>query len=117
MMSSIEELDKQIEALKIKRTKQLQKTHTTCKHPLDQVIEGKYEDLGWLGVHRPIRVCKACGYAEEGWGSGYWKLPNNYSIPQLDRDEAWKYVKKFHSQKDMYKLKYPERFDADGNEL
>lgn len=117
MMSSIEKLDKQIEALKAKRKKQLQKTHTTCKHPIDEVVDGKYRD-GYFGATPPFRVCKLCGYAEEGWNCGYWKLhKNKYDIPQLDHDDAWKYVKEFHSQDDMYKLQYPERFDADGNEL
>lgn len=111
----LEQLDKKIAT----RKTLIKDLHKVCKHPFEQIIECAYRDKGWLGCDRPFRVCKACGYAEEGWGCGYWKLaPRVYEgIPTLGRDQAFKYVLRYHSQDDMYKLKYPERFDKDGNEL
>jgi hypothetical protein len=96
----------------VQRQKALAKLHAGCKHPVSEILEGRYEPESTYAYAKPeFRVCKLCGYAEEGWGSGFWKLARGIydGIPQLSRDEAFKYVLKFHTQDDLYKLKYPDR--------
>lgn len=71
-----------------------------CPHPKEDIIEGdmhRGSTYGGCGVHvstsqPPFRVCRRCGYAEEGWGCGYWKITKDYSVPTLPREEAWKIV-------------------------
>ncbi len=46
-----------------------------CSHPSDGCVEGEYEPgTGWGYARPPFAVCTACGYAEVGWGCGYWRL-------------------------------------------
>ena len=42
-------------------------------------------------VGRPFRVCRDCGYAEEGWGSGYSFLDGNAEM--VDRSVALGFVR------------------------
>jgi len=66
------------------------KGQSACKHPADQILEGPYQD-GYF-TQPPFRVCKLCGYAEEGWHCGYWKLRDSTEVGSVSREYAMKYV-------------------------
>ena len=77
-----------------------------CPHPDNEVVEGRFKDNGWLGCTRPFRVCRLCGYAEEGWGMGYWKLAKpGTTIPSLPYDDARKYVRRQFSQDEQWEAR------------
>lgn len=44
----------------------------TCVHPKERIREFREDRCA------PWTVCLECGYAEEGWGVGGWKLPSGY---------------------------------------
>lgn len=67
-------LDREIEALKKKRKDIIQEVTDKCDHPLESIVELPYEEVSLLNTRRPWLVCSKCGYAEEGWGTGYKKL-------------------------------------------
>jgi hypothetical protein len=52
-----------------------------CPHPSEKIIELPYEkSSGYFNASPPVRICKDCGLAEEGWGSGYEILsPTEYN--------------------------------------
>jgi hypothetical protein len=50
-----------------------------------------------------FHVCRTCGYAEEGWGAGYWKLTAK-PTETMSHDNAWKFVRKFIRQGNMAAL-------------
>jgi len=88
------------------RTKELQ---SRCQHRVNEVVEGDYKAYDY-STDPPFRVCTVCGYAEQGWGCGYWKL--NYGsreIPTIPRSEAQKYIRKFFTQDQMNELRYGRR--------
>lgn len=91
--SVIEEIDKEIEALQKKKKAFIIKSVAKCKHPVSSVVEGEYKEFHYLNSCPPFRVCKDCGYAEEGWGCGYNKLDYyKVLVPTVQRDYAEKYV-------------------------
>ena len=55
-----------------------------------------------------MRVCMLCGYAEEGWGCGFWKLRYNYEpVVKLPRELLFqKYVKKFWTQDMLNEVRF-----------
>ena len=64
-----------------------------CKHPHAAIVEGEYRPPTYFSAMPPFRVCKRCGYAEQGWHCGYTYLaPDDYSMVAIDRDEAFKFV-------------------------
>ena len=74
----------------------LAEIQAACGHPEAEIVEGGYRASRWEEVcaDPPFRVCRRCGYSEPGWGCGYFKLyPNNYHIPHMDRNEAWKFIR------------------------
>lgn len=74
----------------------------TCTHPKDETLEGEWKRMEWGDSFPPFRVCKPCGYAEEGWGTGYQKL--NYDsneILHVKREEAERYIRWFFSQEKL----------------
>ena len=76
-----------------------------CKHPISHIVQGEYipDDDSYFGNHSTpdFRVCKICGYAEEGWGCGYRRLRGSRKdVPEIHRHEARKFVKRMHYQKD-----------------
>jgi len=105
-VAQIKDLEKQIKSLTSRKDAVIKNLQEQCKHPKELTLEGKYVDSHFGGVlFRPCRVCKLCGYGEEGWGAGYWKLSKSYDdIPEVSHDEAWKYVRTFVSQDQMEKL-------------
>jgi len=73
-------------------------TQVSCRH--SEIVEG-----GHSATLRPFRVCTKCGYAEEGWGSGYSNLNNNYKdVKIMSRDEASKYVRGVVLSQDVHWL-------------
>ena len=106
-----------------------QEEQDKCKH--SDIVGGKSKpgDTWTIGcgggsystAEPPFRVCRLCGYAEEGW-SGYYKLKEPFQLeaPELERAEAMKLViGRIVSRSHQYKLQYPERFtnrkDEEGN--
>ena len=81
-----------------------------CTHPREFLVDAKYES-GEFSTQRPFRVCRECGYAEEGWGSGYWKLHPNLrdEIPELSRQIAYKLVRTFVDQEEQWKIRRGEK--------
>lgn len=82
---------------------ELKQKIATCPHPLEAIVEGEYIPTGpyshdWDGecATPPFRVCKACGYAEKGWGGGYKVLTKGYkldrAIPTIKRYEAKRFI-------------------------
>ena len=72
----------------------LPEIQAACGHPEKEVVEGEYHPYTLGGAEPPFRVCRRCGYSEQGWDCGYFRLyPNNHSIPRLGRDEARKFVR------------------------
>jgi hypothetical protein len=74
----------------------LPEIQAACGHPEKEIVEGEHQSysFGFHGVEPPFRVCRRCGYSEQGWDCGYFRLyPNNSSIPRLGRDEARKFVR------------------------
>lgn len=97
---SIADLTDKVTAPLWKRIAELESKIKKCKHPESEIVEGEYISTGpyshdWDGecATPPFRVCKICGFAEQGWGCGYKVLaPNNYHIPTIKRSKAMKYV-------------------------
>ena len=71
-----------------------------CPH--EKVVEGDYVPRDYSDSSPCFRVCTVCGYAEEGWGAGYWKL--QHSSANVTADTARRYVRKFVRQEDMRAL-------------
>lgn len=71
-----------------------------CPHPKSSIREN------WVsGSGPPWAVCLACGYSEEGWGIGGWKMPSAYidhmPIPSISRDELMRRRRFFRTQADI----------------
>lgn len=64
-------MEAEIDAIYARKAALIQKTVAKCKHPIQWVHELKYTDSG---DGRPWLICTDCGYTEEGWGCGYYKL-------------------------------------------
>ena len=107
-------MDEKVKAIQDKREQLIRDAMLNCKHPIEEVIEGDYEST-MFSTWAPFRVCKICGYAEEGWGSGYTRLHGNvYShdiLCEVKRRYAEKFVIKKFSQNDQYVMRYPARED------
>ena len=71
-----------------------------CEH--QDVVEGEYG--GNCTASPPFRVCKLCGYTEEGWYCGYTLLNGNY--PEVSRDEAFKFVHMFLNNEKVADFKF-----------
>lgn len=71
-----------------------------CPHPKDKIREN------WKpGSGPPWVICLECGYSEEGWGIGGFKLPSGYidhmPIPEIGRDELMRRRRFFRTQEDI----------------
>jgi hypothetical protein len=77
-----------------------QRAAEACSHPLDQIRE-QWES----GQGPPWTICLVCGYSEEGWGIGGWKLPSGYinhmPIPKIGLDEFMQKRRFFRTQSDI----------------
>jgi hypothetical protein len=107
MCTQLEKLDRKIKYLTNKRNKLIDKMQSECPHPTSELLEVPFYDRGWLGSDSPMRLCKACGLAEEGWGCGYWRLERrDVDLPRIERFSAFTYVLRFYSQEEMNKLRF-----------
>lgn len=106
MNKKILRLEKQIAEASGNLKSLIEEYQSKCTHKL--VIEAPYKEETYVTYAAPdFRVCKECGYAEEGWGCGYWKLSNPEFVGCMPRDEARNYVKgKFWTQEEMSKLRF-----------
>lgn len=93
----IEGLDKELKKLKDRRDARLASLQSKCKHK--SIYEGEYKEQVYFDSLPTFRVCSDCGYAEEGWGCGYYLL--NGEAIQVKRDFAQKHVLKWNSQTEM----------------
>lgn len=66
-----------------------------CPHPAEKIVEVPYGPCDWLPATAPFRVCLECGYAEQGWYCGYFKLSTRHDPPASTRGAAWPYVRLF----------------------
>jgi len=117
-LARIRELEAKLKELASQKEAAVLALQERCKHPRELAIDGVSVPSHFGGMlFRPFRVCRLCGYAEEGWGAGYWKLSKepgspatNSTIPELSHDEAWKHVRTFVTQDQMALLgRYGER--------
>ena len=100
MKERIRILDQEIKDKTAERDRLIKEHTDSCLHLEVYIVEGRYTDYA-----RPFRVCRMCGYAEEGWGSGYWKLKTKDEVPELGRDAAWKFVRRFLDQGEQSRLR------------
>lgn len=102
----IERLDAKINALEEQRKVLSKNGQKKCSHPASEILEAEYVGGTYFSTP-PFRVCKLCGYAEEGWHCGYWKLRDDNPVPSVSREAAMKYViGGVLSQKQMSDLRF-----------
>jgi hypothetical protein len=70
-----------------------------CLHR--DIVEGKILILETGSCMPPFRVCRTCGYAEQGWGCGYKNLAGA-ATASMPRGEALELVRKFVGQADLW---------------
>lgn len=105
--ADVDAIDAKLSALQQERKEIIAEIQAQCQHPIDALIEGQYQST-YYSTTPPFRVCKLCGYAEEGWYCGYWKLQGN-DIPQLPNEVAHKLVLKFYTQEKMNELRFQRK--------
>lgn len=82
-----------------------------CMCPHEKIVEGDYVDEG---IHSkamaPFRVCVECGYAEQGWGSGYALLNKpRKDVGIVERGKAHKYVKTLTNHEEQSDIRLGKR--------
>lgn len=114
MHPEIETADEEVRLATERRKQTIDRIQAVCSHPAEAIVE--CESYGDYIVIPPRRCCLLCGYAEEGWGCGYWKLGawgcSNYlrEYPQVSRQVMQdKYIKRLLTQYDMRDSRYGER--------
>ena len=103
IFETVKDLDAQRDALRTKKEKVIRAYQEKCRHPRNEIIGSRWGSP-------EFRVCRVCGYAENGHGCGYWKLaPNEYgSVPVMDDDEARKFVLRRLTQDQINAMRHPE---------
>lgn len=114
-MEEVDKINSEIDYLKSERDYLVERLQDECEHPIKEVREVDYKSSNYGSSLRPFRVCLRCGYAEEGWGCGYWRLHRSEYGPvgggiirNMDRDQAWKHVRTYLTQEKLNK----KRFDV-----
>lgn len=104
----VRSIDRSISKLKSKREQLILDIQDKCNHPVDSILEMPYKPSTHFFHATPnARVCCQCGYAEEGWGCGFWKLNTATKVPEVDRSHAMQfYVLKMYSQKELSELRF-----------
>lgn len=102
-----EELRRKVKELKLVIMEQ----QTNCDHPLEALVEGDFKAAGYITYAQPpFYVCRNCGYAEEQWGAGLWKLGKfgyDARVPSLPRNVAMKYIRgTMKSQRDLGSVRF-----------
>lgn len=106
---TLDDLDAQLALLQKHRTDTAKELQAACKHPIDAIVEAPYQGCEHLNSLPPFRVCRDCGYAETGWGCGYWLLASGVydGLIELDRIVAMKLVTlRILTQDDMNALRF-----------
>ena len=106
MIQEVIEIDTQITELATRRKQIIDEAHATCAHPIEARRECAHRPAEYIATSPPIRVCTICGYAEEGWGCGYWKLKEPFSIPEIERDELMKYVLRLYTRQELNEIRF-----------
>ena len=90
---------------------ELLRVQRECQHPEEHVVEAPYEEDQFGGCRHsaPFAVCTLCGYSEQGWGCGYWKLKVNSDTPQITRDKGVRIRLTYYSQEDLNVLRFGSR--------
>lgn len=91
-LKAVKDAEKKLEEVRLR-------LQARCKHPIEHCVEASYFNLGSGTSFPPFRVCKRCGYAEEGWYVGYQFLHRQVyeGIKRVSRDEARKFsIGKIH---------------------
>lgn len=98
---------KEADAARVRGRALLEKAHDLekqaselCPHPKSEIRESWEKGSG-----PPWTICLLCGYSEEGWGIGGWKLPSAYidhrPVATIDRDELMRRRRFFRTQRDI----------------
>lgn len=86
-----------------------------CKHPKDSIRELRHDRSA------PWTICLDCGYAEEGWGIGTWKLPSGYidhvPLPSIDENRFFKVRTAFRTQDQIVHEKIHVEFRKQPKEM
>ena len=113
-MKRVDELQAEIDCLTRERNGTIEQLQAECDHPLAEVREIDYVPSKYGSTILPYRLCLRCGYAEEGWGCGYWRLCNSKIAlekgdpPGMKREESRKYIRTFLSQRQMSEMRFQE---------
>lgn len=110
---AITDIDQQIAELKAEREELISALQKACKH--DTIYEVDYIPSRFFNATPPFRVCKDCGYAEQGWNCGYWKLDTKEAVPIIRDEQGQKYVLKFYTQDKLSEIKYGKKAEAREN--
>lgn len=106
LRKQVNAIDSGIDKLEERREKTIRSFQSRCKHPATQIREAPHYSSGYGYSDPPFRVCIDCGYAEEGWHCGYWKLRDDEDVAEINRDAAWEYVLKFYTQEELSDLRF-----------
>lgn len=83
----IRNLDTQIYLLETARKEVIKDSQIKCMH--EDTAECNYMGSRYGSPSPPIRMCCKCGMTEDGWGSGYLVLKDNYPRT-ITRDDIYK---------------------------
>jgi hypothetical protein len=98
LLEKIFECSEEIDKLKEQRIELIKAIIDECDHPEEEVMEKAYSPETAVCYSRPpIKVCRLCGQAEEGWGVGY-KIFNNDEAPTISEKKYWEYVRVLKEQ-------------------
>lgn len=91
---------------------------TDCSHPIEHQREAGYYHSEFGRSQPPFAVCLNCGYSEEGWGAGYWKLSRKgrmrVELPQVSREELLKSaLPRLNTQEAQHEARYGYKKQAD----
>jgi hypothetical protein len=99
--AELSRLNGEIAAFQERRSELIEAEQRACEHPI--IYEADYKK-GVIMTHRPFRVCAHCGYAEEGWGTGYWGLrAYDQPVGRISREEGERMRLRFYAQEDIPK--------------
>ena len=78
----------------------------SCGHPEHAQVEADYYSDGTGFSLPPFAVCTLCGYNEQGWGAGYWRL-RAMGKRRVNRDVGRAMAKpRLNSQRDQHRERY-----------
>ena len=93
LREKIGQMTENIEKMKRERDLTISEHQENCPHDPVNLREAPSDNLRYSSDRPPFRVCISCGRAEDGWGSGYYKLKApNEEVAQLSRSAALKFV-------------------------